>query len=295
MDKEKEYRAAKGLNYSLLADFADAPDVALAPRKEKAYFETGHAFEKMVEDAATGSSLFAESFFVGAFSGDIPDDVILAIKKGEDLESLYTYTQVGKLNNTYKRKHSIIDECLFPENKGRMPISASLHADLIRMRDNLLDSEVDIFLGTAPKLSMRDLLQKATFQYPVYWEKDGIEKKALVDALTVIEYQGKDYHLLIDLKSSNKLSKFRGDYFRRYRIQDVHYTEGMRHASSLPVYPAMLFAVAPKGEMFLAQSFLATEETRQSNLKYYSDLVKAFLEWDAQGRPAKGWKELAWL
>jgi len=57
----------------------------------------------------------------------------------------------------------------------------------------------------------------------------------------------------------------------------------------------MLFAVAPKGEMFLAQSFLATEETRQSNLKYYSDLVKAFLEWDAQGRPAKGWKELAWL
>ena len=280
------YREAEGISSSILAAFIDAPDVALMDREPKGYFEEGRAFERLLQDYMTGSSLFADRFFVADCSGSMPDDLIAWIESGEDLAQKYGYNKDGiTLNGTKKTLHGFLDECI--KNPGKVPITADQHSMLDRMVNNLLDCRLSLY-SNDEGLTIRDLLIDAQYQVPVYWEFMGMKKKALFDVVTSVQIDGENHLLPIDLKTTAALGKFRGDYFSRYWVQDCHYSEGIKSLGQS--YHSMPFAVASKCKPFLAQCFRVRDDRQDDYMARYNDACLRFAEWTANGRPACGWK-----
>ncbi len=69
----ENYRAFPGLNYSFLADYRESEEKAAKGTGPKSFFETGKAFESIIEDRATGSTLFADRYFVANVTGTMPE------------------------------------------------------------------------------------------------------------------------------------------------------------------------------------------------------------------------------
>lgn len=281
------YREAEGISSSTLAAFIDAPDVALMEREPKGYFEEGRAFERLLQDYITGSDLFASRFFVANCGGAMPDELISWIECGENLATKYVYNKDGvTLNGTKKTLHGFLDCCI--KNPGRVPITGEQYEMLDRMVNNLLDCRLSLY-STDRGLTMRELLIDAKFQVPVYWEAQGLKKKALLDVLTAVQVDGENYLLPVDLKSTAALGKFRSDYFSRYWVQDCHYTEGVESLGKS--YRSMPFAVAAKCKPFLAQCFRVRDDRQEDFYDRYRAACRRFAEWESAGRPSCGWKE----
>lgn len=276
---EPQYRAHPAINYSLLADFKEAPDVALMQKESKSYFEEGKAFERLLEDIITGSDHFNERFYSSKVEGKMPDELPSWIKEGTTAEQ-YVFKQDGTPNNTYKTRHAYLTECT--EYPGRIPISESLYMQLQKMVSNALGAE---FMG----LSMAEILVDAEFQVPIIWTKDGIEKKALVDCVATLEIHGIVQKVIIDLKSTANLASFRSMAFSRYWVQDIHYLEGAL-AEFGDIYPFMVFLAAAKKEPFLAQAITFKEERREAWTLQYNQLCRDLTDWKKEGCPARGWR-----
>jgi hypothetical protein len=284
LTEEQRYRVHPGMNYSLIADFYQSPDHALMEREPKAYFEVGNVFETLLFDAVTGGHTFADRFFVGRDSTP-PDKLLQWLAEGVNLEDQRTYNKDGSLSKKHGNIHAWIDACL--ENPGKTPISQVDFDMCRRLVDNMLKIE-DPTIGP-----LKDILSACEWQAPMFWE-DG-EKKALADCL--ISVGGETW--VFDIKTAASFGHFVSMMRSRYWIQDIHYTEGANAVYGGCKTP-MIFLVAEKKEPFLCQMFTAMPlepseidlEYRQKAIFAYQETVGRYREWNAEGRPAVGWKPM---
>ena len=280
---EKEYRKFPALNYSLLADFNVSQDHVLLPRKQKAYFEDGKAFELLVQDAITGSKLFEERFFIANVPGDPPDALITAIQNNEDLSQFEVLTKKMERSQTYKRQHAWMDACL-DERPGLYPIGQDKIAMLNQMLDNFLVCQ---FEG----IPLPALLAHAKWQVPIVWDN----KKALVDCYSIIPTDPfsetrADEMFLFDIKTAANFAKFEQMYWKRYFLQDLHYSEGIKFQHpELINRNNMIFLVSSKEPPYLTRSYTMDSLTFMSRQKQYDTLCENCAAWDKAGRLSRGW------
>jgi len=271
----KEYRAADGLNYSLLADFKESQDHALKEREPKSYFEFGTAFELLVQDYATGTNHFKERFFLTTARGEMPSNIAEWVETGIDLSDKYNLNKDGSRSKTSKRLHAWLDDCV--ENPGLMPMSQDEFAKISIMLENFWKMEV---YGH----NLRDLLAVADFQVPIFWEMHGIKKKGLLDVLILTD----DKTYPFDIKTTANIPQFVTMYRKKYSIQDLHYTEGVQVV--LGESEPMMFLASSKEDPFLAQPFGMDSESRGWAIEKYHELCHNCNDWIQAGKPAKGWK-----
>jgi hypothetical protein len=283
MDTEKQYRAAPGLNYSNLSRFNQSQDHCLMPFEHKSYFEFGHQFEQLLQDACTGSTTFSERFFYCNVDGALPDDLIFLIDSGADLTLEYVYNKPDKkgnrkLSGMYKKRHAFLDAAL--ENPGKIPVSKTDNEKLKIMIENMINME---YLN----ISVGELLSKAQWQVPVYWEDDQWhKKKALVDCL--VEIDGTNYPL--DVKTCANFNRFYGNLSHGYWIQALHYAEGVKSLGK-PIKP-MTFLVASKEAPYLSKPIMIDWNDYKMALNKYQGICSRYLRWETDGRPSKGFLPL---
>jgi len=273
-----EYRKRPGLNYSLLAQFYRSQDHALLEPEPKSYFEYGHALELALQDVAQDTRLYHERFFNSDCPGSLPDKIVAWIKSGDDLTEKYTYNKNGDLNKKYSRIHGLLDEC--QKHPGKMPMCRD-DQDLVgRMLNSVLKMEIE-------GVPFKEVLPDCMFQVPLYWEMQGIEKKALVDII----YQTADQTYLWDLKTAATVGHFRKMLRQRYWIQHCHYTEGAR--KFFKGVRSMSFIVASKSEDELFQAGEHEIDPTNKNELYdkYLSLVIRYNHWVEDGKPSKGWRD----
>jgi hypothetical protein len=299
-DKLLEYIKAPGLNSSLLGSFADDPLVANAPGQAKSYFEEGKAWERMVQDKATGSNLFDERFFIGDDT-PIPEKLAPCIKSKEPLWSFIELTKKNELHKGKENLHCWISQCLNDlfergtDKRVRYPVSKSVHEQMTKQVDRFLSMEIDLFGGDPIKLS--DMIDDRTlWQYPVMWTSGGLKKKALYDMIVFVDYKGGTDVIPLDIKYMESLSRMTM-FFRntksRYVIQGTHYAEGLNYVEEFEEfgkYPQMPFLVAQKSDPYYVQPIMIEDESLEYCFSEYSKLCYDCQKWIDNGRPATGIK-----
>lgn len=272
---EQEYRKEPGLNYSSLAQFAISQDHALMATEPKSHFEHGKMFEMLLQDVCKDTSLFNDKYFKCGVSGSMPDDLISKIESGYDLKEDIVYTQKGDRNKTYKTKHAYIDACL--ENSGKYPVGVSDIEMITKMAINTQKAEID-------GVNICDMLKESEWQVPIFWSSNGIKKKALVDAL----YSVDGVNIGFDIKTAANMSQFYGMARKKYYIQDVHYSEGIK--SEKGSCDAFYFVVAYKEKPYLCVPYQMSYEN--DTHIYYDELCNQYVEWVKAGKPSKGYLDV---
>lgn len=281
--EEKEYRSDPALNYSLLAAFHESPDHALMKVEPKSYFEFGKAFELLIRDITQGTELFSERFFVCDASGEMPDnkkpdkDLSNCIDKGMDLNELFNLKNNGERSDTSKRLHQWLDCCL--EHPGKMPKSEDEMQKLNTMADNFL--KMKVFNHT-----MSELLPEAIWNVGIFWEKDGIKKKALVDCMIVTE----QYIYPFDIKTTANFAQFHRMFRSKYWIQNTHYQEGVSRVYD-EICRSMRCLAASKEEPYLSRPVPIHRDSRESAEFEYKQICIDCHDWIQSNRPAKGFLE----
>ncbi|GAG52278.1 unnamed protein product, partial [marine sediment metagenome] len=230
---------------------------------------------KIRDAVLPGASFFDEKFFVCDVVGTMPDDLVGWIESGAALEQFFVYNKDGvTLNGSKKTLHAYLAACL--EHKGKVPIGADQAVMLKKMVANLLKMPFGLH-------SAGDLLSIAEFEIPLTWERDGIEKKALLDVL-IRPPAGPV--IPIDLKSTANQQQFRGMMRDKYWIQQMAYTEGCRE-----VYGAseeMVFFVAMKEAPHLAWAAGIDDDSLPLARTKYRELCEDYAEWEGAGRQPIG-------
>jgi hypothetical protein len=279
MDTEKQYRAAPGLNYSNLSRFNQSQDHCLMPFEHKSYFEFGHQFEQLLQDACTGTTTFAERFFISEVDGTLPDDLIKMIDMNWDLTREYKYNKDGSRSKTCKKKHAFLDAAL--EHPGMIPVSKTDDEVLRVMLENMMNMEyLDMTVG--------ELLSKAQWQKSIYWEDDDwIKKKCLVDCL--VEIDGTHYPL--DVKTAANFPRFYNNLSHGYWIQALHYAEGVNSLSKTT--KPMTFLVASKEAPYLSKPIMIDWSDKYNEaVNKYRGICSRYAKWLESGSKSKGFLPL---
>jgi len=274
---EAEYRADPAFNYSLLAAFNDSQDHALMKIPPKTVFEQGKAFERLLQDRIQGTDYFHERYFDCDVEGDMPKDMPLWFENGDDLTKKYVYKDNGDRHGTYKTRHAYLDVCL--KNPGKLPVGIKDRKMFGQMINNMLNCEL---FGT----TVKEILTEAEWQVPIFWETNGIKKKALKDC----QIKTPQKKITLDIKTAATIAQFLQMARKKYWIQDIHYTEDDGE-NAIP----LVFLVAPKDEPWLAQPWMQDKESRQIAKIEYEALCDRFAKWDEAGRPAQGWKPMGYF
>jgi len=286
---EKEYFEYKNdWHSSSLSKFIDLPDMEKIPITSKSYFDTGHAFEMIVEDRATGTDKFNEAFFISELEKEPPDELSEWLREKVDLTEMYKYKKDGSLHATYKNRHAWLDECQKPENVGKRPISTTNYNNLLIMVDNFFKMEIVVYENS---YRIADLLPKAKYQVPILWNDEyGNEKLALIDVLVNINGQ----MVLLDIKTSANEKQFKNKYKEIYWLQNCHYIEGATSVFD-NVYQKMIFIVAYKAAPFYSRAYEADNEETSMLDEAYSLCCYHRKQWLKAGKPSIGWKKQAQL
>lgn len=267
---EEEYREHPALNYSKIATFHSNPEKMGFDMGPKGFFETGKAFEMILQDVVTGSTLFRDRYYVVNVP-EVPDKILKWLESGEDLKDKYILKKDGDRNNRYKSLHAMLDLC-HQIPLGKIPFTQFDFDNICCMVDNMLNMRVYGY-------NFKELLQKtgAQFQTPVFWiDEFGIQKKALLDIM--IPTDEKTY--CIDIKTAATKANFMKFFRNKYWVQDIHYTEGIVSAisDSLP----MLFLVA-YNDTQLVQPIKTDKDSRLHAVEKYKTLVSDFIKWEESG------------
>lgn len=269
---EQQYRKEKGINYSALSQFAQSQDHALLPFKHKSYFEIGKMFETILQDACKGTEGFAEKYFLCEVSGKMPDDLISLIDSGAMLEEEIKYNKDGVTRSkTHKTRHAYIDACLDNE-KGLYPVPEWMNDMLLKLVDHMLKMEL---MGA----TVFDILSKAEWQVPIFWENKGIYKKALYDCVLAIE--GETY--LFDIKTAANQFQFNQMAQKKYWVQKFHYSEGAE--AEWGNVKCFTFLNAYKEAPYLCEPVKLEGDFGFE----YDELCRNYVNWLKDGRPEKGY------
>jgi len=278
MVTEKEYRAAPGLNYSNLSRFNQSQDHCLMPFEHKSYFEFGKMFETLLQDSCTGTTTFTDRFFTCDVDGSLPDDLIFLIDSGSDLTLEYKYTKAGDRSKTFKKRHAFLDAAI--DNPTKIPVSKTDNEMLKAMIENMMNM---IYLD----MPVSELLSKAEWQVPIFWEdNEWIKKKCLVDCL--VEIDGVNHP--IDIKTCAGFNRFYGNLSHGYWIQDLHYTEGVKTLGK-PTKP-MAFLVSSKETPHLSKPITIDWVDYKLAINKYHGICSRHVKWESCGKPARGFLSL---
>lgn len=273
---EQEYRKAEGQNYSALSEFYKSQDHALLPSQHKAIYDFGHVYETLLRDICQSTGEMEEKYFICDVSGAMPDDLCRLIHSGSDLEKEIIYNADGKTRNGHhKTRHAFIDSCL--GNPGRYPVTQKDIDLMNRMAENCLKAEIEGF-------KVFDILSKCEWQVPVFWEREGIKKKGLLDCLWNVD--GVSY--CIDIKTSANESQFRSMLYQKYWIQALHYGEGTDdHYGN---FGGFYFLASYKDETALTRPW--NIDFDESKFETYKKLCEDYEIWRKLGKPEKGYLPL---
>jgi len=294
-----EYFSHPGLNSTLLGKFADDPLVAVAKTSPKTYFEAGKAMERVFQDRLTGSKLFPEKFFI-CEDIKIPESFIDVYKSSDPLTSHFTYTKKGEFSKTKESLHDVIFQCLTDElyfgGVKRYPITLSDYLSMQISIDRLLSMEIELFDNEFYKLS--ELINDRTlWQHPVYWQSNGIKKKALYDMVVFFERKGEAWICPLDLKYVVSLSGMHQSFKNtrsRYILQGFHYFEGLDYVEEFEEfnkYPQMIFIVATKTDPFFVAPFMVSDYSLEDCYSEYTKLAHECDQWIKNGKPVSGIKK----
>lgn len=293
-----EYIKAPGLNSSLLGAFADDPIVANSPGEPKTFYQQGKAFERLLQDKATGSDLFGEKFFI-CEDIKIPESFAEVFKSSKPLTDQFTFTQKGEFHKGKQSLHDVIFRCLTDElyfsGKRRYPVPISEYSQMELAIGRMLKMEIGLFANEFYVLG--DLIDGNTlWQFPIYWVANGLKKKALCDIIVLFERRGQGWVLPLDIKFMQSLSSM-NMFFRRtndkYSLQSMHYSEAVNYVEEFEEfykYPQMPFIVAQKSEPFYVQPFLMDDSSVEYAYSDYCITCERCQKWIDDGRPATGIK-----
>lgn len=285
-ESEKKYRAAPDLNYSLLADFNEAPDVALMKKKPKGYFEIGKIFEAYFEDEIMGTKLLLKKYYFSEIDKDLPDKIVEEIRCG--VTPMIVYNKDGVTPAGNKKVYNWFASEI-QDNDGKMPIPVSVQNLARRGTRNLLDCKID-------DTKIRDLIDHCDtveFQVPIFWKTgSGLHKKMLADM--VLDH--KDYTACFDIKTAASFKEFRWMFKDRYWIQERHYSEGLESKHGEKVYPGgMLFPVVSKQAPFLGKIFAGSLKFQDQRQKDYRSICMKCQKWIDAGKYSFGSKDMEYI
>lgn len=269
-----------------LADFKLlGPDGVLEEKPPSLPFEMGKGHERFAQDASTGSQRFFERFFVADLDVPMPKELPGWIANNE-LAGNYVTTTAGKLDARYKSRHAWLDVCA--KHPGKYPISLSD----FQAFENMLVSLRKIRPWDYSDVTLGEILSwpRTLWQYPVYWtNENGVKCKILLDIVAFPVIDGSPTVLPIDLKWTQNISTFDGNFRRRYWIQERHYTAGAKaHWPELEVLP-MIFPVSIHQPPYKSTLRRLDKNAEQAAQMAYEELVVRYAEWDAGGRQPQGY------
>jgi hypothetical protein len=292
-----------------LADFyLDGGDRVLEKKPPSLPFEMGKAFERFVQDASTGSERFFERFFVADVDAPMPkelpgwigdfiaewaeyceNDVEMSQEWKEwcYAKDLYKTTKTGKLDARFSSRHAWLDIC--GRHPGKYPISM---ADLKAFESMLISLRKIRPFQYNEHVTLGDILSwPSTFwQYPVVWiNENGVKCKILLDIVAFPKDNGFPSVLPIDLKWTQKIDTFEGNFRRRYWIQERHYTAGAKaNWPGRQVLP-MLFPVSIHKLPYKSTLRRLDKNSMEKAQGEYEQLVIDYANWEASGRRPTGY------
>lgn len=287
---EKKYREHEAVNYSNLAKFAigtDYVDLKFEEKKETIY---GKMFELLIHDVVKGTSLFVHKFFVSdKIKNDISQNILTAYNSDNFSESITMFidkckTKAGSVKSNMKDQYQQLIEC--QEQEYKMPCSLQTYTQLSTAIDNFMNMTLVKMFNN---VKVEDLLKKADFQVPFFWQNhEGIEKKGLVDCIVSLVCQNIKTSVVIDFKTSATPGHFFSMLRKKYKIQEQQYIEGANYCLNHDIYPQMIFLVSYREPPFNAQQVTINSFDSQ-NYKYeYQDLCREYWEWLQNGKQKKG-------
>jgi hypothetical protein len=278
--KYEDYKLLPGLTQSTLGDWhmSESPEhfvLRQSDKIDKAMFVQGRLFETFIEDRISSSFITADKFHVIDAPGEMPEEIFRAIENGDDLKTLYVYNKDGARNKQKERFHAWLDVMIdVPENLT--PVAHGIYAETGQAVENFFKMEV---FG----LLVADILRNCEFQKCIQWEKDGIQKKALVDAMLETDTR----ILVFDFKLMATLRNAR-DFLRdKYWVQDQHYCEGLEITTGKPV-ESMRFLIGTKEPPYVACPMYIDDNSRIYARQKYDALIESYTAWEASGRPLTG-------
>jgi len=246
----------------------------------------GNIFEDVLLSTIGQHKQFNKRYYL--YDGNFPKETpeIYNQIKNHDfmMENHIRYTKSGDIYKSDLIKFNLLTH--MAEYFPRYPVSIQDYNNLKQMANNLLELEISIF---DEKIPIVNLLQSdnAQFQVPLYWENNGIEKKALLDFMTIIKIDGKDFAIAIDFKTVGNIFGWQYELKKTYYLQDRHYIEGLKFCyPKLEVYPIMPFACVQNQAPFLVQENKLDYDENillTADLAYISALTR-WEQWQDNGR-----------
>jgi hypothetical protein len=226
-------------------------------------------------------------------AGEMPTEVIEALKTGADMSEMYVYTLKNDLSKTYKNRHKYLDACI--QNPGKMPISGDNYAAISAGIENLLKTE---FMN----LPMSEYFKNAQWEKPFSWNAGTVKKKALFDIVCEADIGGVPYRFVFDPKFTNSFKTFEAMFVDRYWIQAQHYAEGMvEYTRSLgnkeKTLGMIVFLAIQVTEPFWCRPYIVEPDVYDDMRDDYLKLCYDFSAWVDDGRPQLGFmptKSLRW-
>jgi hypothetical protein len=294
-------------------------------------FEFGNALEALCEDVAKPGShdiglvptRFLERFFVSEIKSlsfgeskgkrSKAEEIAWMIQAGKPLPEI-KLRQDGSPNKTHAKTNDLIRECA--DHPGKIPMTQKDFGTLKGLAEKICEMPIpDRWWQVKTTASnnnptfmsgkIGDFFRDCEWQRPIYWESDGIRKKALPDCLFAYKGTG----AMIDIKYSATLPNWLRRLKSNYWIQDLHYREGVESLGLEPI--PMLFVVGAAGDkstppMATCVTVANGECTRKNRcfctgcrMDEYKKLSVKYDKWEKDGRAASGFlparKEKVWV
>jgi len=281
-----EYFKQPGQSSGKLAAFWDngrySPNKALEKIEFRYEFDRGNMLESLCWDILKGENTFNDRWFISEQDNQPPENIwwpchnLKGDKLREHLKNLEVLTKKGERSKTYAKQHAYLDECLSPENFGKMPVSQSDYADIRRLARYVLDMPFPENHALGGDL-VGDWLNECKWQKPYYWNENGIEKKALLDFDSV--------PWIADLKYTESRSNFKRLLTQKYWIQAEHYRRG---AAQKEHRNEMFFIVGVRSRM-QAELWFMDGDSVDRRLNEYDHLCHEYDRWERAGKPKKNY------
>jgi len=224
---EKEYRAHKGINYSLLSSLATSPKGLVAKKKDESYFTLG----SLVDCLCTTPEEFHNLYYV-----------MTVTKPGSDMMQKYAEEYLATGSHTDALAASGYKSGITTPAKGKTESKWDIEG--VPYYDALVAGKGKLVVSMEEYMQacqMKNILHKNEFtskyfndsnmfQVPIIWKYYGKECKALLDIID-IDHERKTIRP-VDLKTTGKsVLSFSSAYISyKYYLQAAFYTNALVYA-----------------------------------------------------------------
>lgn len=282
--KEDVIENREAISYSTLARFNEVGKNKTAEFSETYEMVLGKYFEAVIREMFDDSYDSNDFFYVG----NVNQRFINAVLGGEPLETL---VRIKKDGNPYEADSDLF--CMIKNHiADKMPIKIEDCQMIQQTVEHLLCLNI---YGT----KLYEFFSAAQFDVPFIWETADICKKAIFDALSIIETAEGSVGICFDFKLSRSSHGFAGDFRNRYWIQDRHYAEGFskfcsEKNKSVVDIPYVVFVCGYKDTGLCQLNMIDLDSIERAQDKY-TDLILRFTEWIESGKKVTGYLDDRYL